>query len=81
MSRKKKDPLRELTEPERRELEQLGRSLNASAAEVARAKILLAVARRRRITWRHGPIGRSRRSGDAVSHLVARFNAEGLEAS
>ena len=78
MSRKKKDPLRELTEPERRELEQLGRSLNASAAEVARAKILLAVASGDDYQTAARSVGR--RSGDAVSHLVARFNAEGLEA-
>jgi hypothetical protein len=44
MSRRKKDPLRELTDPERQELERLSRSPVAPAAEVIRAKILLAVA-------------------------------------
>jgi hypothetical protein len=44
MSRRKKDPLRELTEPERLELTRIARSLAAPAAEVVRAKILLAVA-------------------------------------
>ena len=57
MSRKKKDPLRELTEPERQELEQLSRSQAAPAAEVTRAKILLAVAARRRLPGR-GPLRR-----------------------
>ena len=45
MSRRKKDLLRELTDPERQGLEQLSRSRVAPAIEVARAKILLAVAR------------------------------------
>ena len=44
MSRHKKDPLRELTEPERQELIQLSRSRSSPAAEVIRAKLLLAVA-------------------------------------
>ena len=78
MSRKKKDPLRELTEPERRELESLSRSQSAPAAEVIRAKLLLAVVRGDDYQDAARSVGR--RSGDAVSHLVARFNAEGLEA-
>ena len=78
MSRKKKDPLRELTEPERRELELLGRSQAAPAAEVARARLLLAVARGDDYQDAARSVGR--RSGDAVSHLVARFNAEGTAA-
>ncbi|MDB5350265.1 MAG: hypothetical protein JWN86_1512 [Planctomycetota bacterium] len=44
MSRRKTGPLRELTEAERRKLAQLSRSQSAPAAEVTRAKILLAVA-------------------------------------
>lgn len=78
MSRHKKDPLRDLTEPERQELAQLGRSQAAPAAEVIRAKILLAVAAGDDYQDAARSVGR--RSGDAVSHLVARFNAEGLEA-
>jgi hypothetical protein len=78
MSRKKKDPLRDLTEPERRELEALSRSQAATAAEVTRAKLLLAVARGDDYQDAARSVGR--RSGDAVSHLVARFNAEGLAA-
>jgi len=78
MSRRKKDPLRELTEPERQELIQLSRSQSAPAAEVIRAKLLLAVARGEDYQDAARSVGR--RSGDAVSHLVARFNAEGLSA-
>ena len=78
MSRRKKDPLRELTDPERQELNQLSRSQAAPAAEVTRAKILLAVARGDDYQDAARAVGR--RSGDAVSHLVARFNAEGLAA-
>jgi transposase len=75
MSRRKKDPLRELTEQERQELTQLSRSQVAPAVEVARARILLAVARGDDYQDAARSVGR--RSGDAVSHLVARFNAEG----
>ena len=78
MSRKKKDPLRELTGPERQELVQLSRSQSAPAAEVTRAKILLAVADGS--DYQDAAHAAGRRSGDAVSHLVARFNAEGLDA-
>jgi transposase len=78
MSRRKKDPLRELAEPERQELTRIARSQAAPAAEVIRAKILLAVARGDDYQTAARAVGR--RSGDAVSHLVARFNAEGLAA-
>ena len=78
MSRKKKDPLRELTEPERQGLDQLSRSQSAPAVEVTRVKILLAVARGDDFQDAARSVGR--RSDDAVSHLVARFNAECLEA-
>jgi len=78
MSRRKKDPLRELTDPERQELTLLSRSLAAPAAEVARAKILLAVAGGE--DYQTAARSTGRRSGDAVSHLVARFNLEGTAA-
>src|SRR4051794_20712440 len=78
MSRKKKDPLRELTEPERQEVTQLSRSRVAPAVEVIRARLLLAVARGD--DYQDAARSAGRRSGDAVSHLVARFNAEGLAA-
>jgi transposase len=78
MSRKKKDPLRELSEPELQELIQVSRSQSAPAAEVLRARILLAVAAGDDYRTAARSVGR--RSGDAVSHLVARFNAEGTAA-
>ncbi len=79
MSRRKKDPLRELTPEEHQALTQLGRSQAAPAAQVARATMLLAVARGD--DYQQAARAAGRRSGDAVSHLVARFNAEGLEAT
>jgi transposase len=78
MSRRKKDPLRELTEPERQELTRLSRSQAAPAVEVTRARILLAIADGDDYQAAARSVGR--RSGDAVAHLVARFNAEGLAA-
>ena len=44
MSRRRKDPLRALTDGERESLEQLGRATSAPVASVARARALLAVA-------------------------------------
>jgi hypothetical protein len=78
MSRRKKDPLRPLTDSERATLTQLSRSQAAPAAHVVRATMLLAVARGDDSQEAAHTAGR--RSGDAVSHLVARFNAEGLAA-
>ncbi len=78
MSRRKKDPLRSLTDDELASLTQLSRSQVAPAAEVARARILLAVAAGD--DYQQAARAAGRRSGDAVSHLVARFNAEGLAA-
>ncbi len=78
MSRRKKDPLRELTDTARQELLQLSRSQTAPAVEVIRAQLLLAVARG--ADYQAAARSVARRSGDAVSQLVARFNAEGLAA-
>jgi transposase len=78
MSRRKKDPLRELTEPEQQESIQLGRSRAAPAVEVARASMILAVAAGSDYQQAARSVGR--RPGDAVSHLVARLNAEGTAA-
>src|ERR1700716_3844741 len=78
MSRRKKDPLRPLTDAEGAALIQLSRSQAAPAAQVARAAMLLAVARGDDYQSAARAVGR--RSGDAVSHLVARFNTEGLAA-
>jgi transposase len=78
MSRRKKDPLRPLTDAEHQELTQLSRSQAAPAVHVARAAMLLAVARGD--DYQRAARAAGRRSGDAVSHLVARFNLEGLVA-
>ena len=78
MSRRQNDPLRALTTDEHQELTGISRSQAAPAVEVVRAKLLLAVASGDDYQDAARSVGR--RSGDAVSHLVARFNAEGLEA-
>ncbi len=78
MSRRKTDPLRPLTDDEVAVLTKLSRSKSESATRVARASLILAVARGDDYQQAAESIGR--RSGDAVSHLVARFNAEGLTA-
>jgi len=78
MSRRQKDPLRPLTPVEYTQLEHVSRSQSEPAAQVAHAKALLAVAAGRCYTEAARAAGR--RSGDAVSHLVARFNQRGLAA-
>lgn len=78
MNRRQKDPLRELTEDEIRWLARIGRSSSEPASHVARAKQLLAVADGRSYTAAAHIAGR--RSGDAVTQLVARFNREGMKA-
>jgi transposase len=78
VGRHAKEPLRALTDEERDYLEQMSRASSAPAGQVVRARLLLQVA---------GGMGywaaaraEGRRSGDAVAHLVQRFNAEGVEA-
>jgi len=78
MTRRQKDPLRALTDEERSVLEQVSRGQSEPASHVARAKVLLAVAGGQSYTDAAKAAGR--RSGDAVSHLVARFNQEGVMA-
>lgn len=78
LSRRKKDPLRALTEPERQALRQISRSQSAPAVQVARAKMLLLVADGADYQTAAQAVGR--RSIEAVSNLVARFNQEGLSA-
>ena len=79
MSRRKKDPLRELTDrraagtdPAQPVAGRPGRRGHPGQAPPGR--------RRAATTTRHAARSVGRRSGDAVSHLVARFNAEGLAA-
>jgi hypothetical protein len=78
MRRRNKDPLRALSAEERADLERLGRCGRAPAAVVAHAKAVLAVANGATDTAAAQAAGR--RAGDAVAHLVARFNRAGLEA-
>jgi len=75
MSRRRKDPLRTLSADERSELTRLSRSRHASAAQVARATALLAVADGRSYLTAARRAGR--RDGDTVAAWVARFNREG----
>src|SRR5215218_5902078 len=78
MGRRRKDPLRALTDDERTKLDQLGRATSAPAALVTRARARLTVADGCSYTEAARRVGR--RSGDAVGELVARFNREGLAA-
>lgn len=78
MPRPQNDPLRPLTGEEHAMLERLSRAHAEPAALVARAKALLAVAAGRSFTDAAHAAGR--KSGDAVAHLVARFNRTGLAA-
>jgi transposase len=78
MTRRKKDPLRPLTEDEREALAQVSRSQAAPAAQVTRARLLLLVAAGTGYQDAARSVGRT--SGDAVSALAARFNREGLQA-
>lgn len=78
MSRRKKDPLRPLTDDERRALTRVSRSQAAPAADAARARLILLVASG--LGSQRAARAAGRKSGDAVSALVARFNREGLEA-
>jgi len=78
MTRRQKAPLRCLSEVEREYLEKMSRAQSAPAAQVTRAKLLLAVAAGFSYTDAARSVGR--RSGDAVSRLVSRFNEQGLGA-
>lgn len=78
MTRRQKAPLRPLMEQERQILEQLGRARREPAIHVIRAQLLLAVADGYSYTDAAHSVGR--RSGDAVSKLVSRFNEEGIAA-
>jgi transposase len=78
MSRRKKEPLRTLTEEERSWLERISRSQSEPASHVARAKQILGVANG--CSYQEAAHLSGRKSGDAVSNLVKRFNQEGLNA-
>ena len=74
MPAKAKDSLRSLTEQEKSVLLKISRSLSISADQVARAKALLAVAEGKTYQQAASLVGR--KSNDAVSQLVSRFNKE-----
>lgn len=78
MAYNRKDPLRKPSEEERSWLERISRSQSEPAAHVIRAKEILYVAE----GASYGKAARlaGRKSGDAVCHLVKRFNQEGLNA-
>ncbi len=76
MPRPQNDPLRPLTAEEQAVLERLSRAHAEPAARVARAKALLTVAAGH--SFADAARAAGRKSGDAVAHLVARFNREGV---
>jgi transposase len=78
MTRRRKDPLRELTWEEKHDLESISRARSAPAEAVTRAKILLSVVAG--MSYEDAARHAGRKSGDAVSALVSRFNQKGLDA-
>lgn len=78
MTRRRKEPLRPVTQEEREILEQIARGQSEPASHVARAKALLAVADG--MSYGAAAQAAGRRSNDAVSQLVSRFNQEGVDA-
>lgn len=78
MTRRQKDPLRPLEENESDYMESLSRARSAPLEQVLRAKILLGVSAGMGYEEAARSVGR--KSGDAVSQLVSRFNQEGLRA-
>jgi transposase len=78
VSRRQINPLRPLTEDERAALTRLSRATAVAAAQVIRARLLLAVADG--TPYQDAAQAHGRKSGDAVATLVARFNKQGLDA-
>ena len=78
MSRHQIDPLRLLTPDERIALTRLSRSPSAPAAQVERARALLAIAEGASYTAAAHQVGR--RHNETISAWVSRFNREGLAA-
>src|SRR4051812_26348116 len=78
MSRHQKDLLRPLTADERQQLTRLSRSLSAPAAQVERARALLAIADGASYTAAAHQVGR--RHTETLSAWVSRFNRDGLVA-
>lgn len=78
MSRRKKDPLRPLTEEEKEFLEQLSRARSAPADQIARSVGILAVAEGK--TYQEAAQLCGRQQGTTVAAWVGRFNQEGRAA-
>ncbi len=78
MSRRQGDPFRLLSEAERTLLSRLSRSQIAPAAQVTRARALLAVANGQSYTMTAHLVGR--RNGETVARWMAGFNRDGLTA-
>jgi hypothetical protein len=78
MARPQKEPLRELTEAERQQLQALARSRSAPADRIVRAKALLAVADG--ATFAQAAIEVGWQRYQSVSDLVARFHRLGMGA-
>ena len=78
MSRRQKDPLRPLRDEERNELDSLSRSRSAPAAQVLRARSLLAVAAGQSYT--EAALLAGRRTGDTLRDGVSCFNRQGVAA-
>lgn len=78
MSRKRKNHLRAISEDEYAHLEKISRSLSEPSTRVARAKALLAVSQN--FSYQEAAAISGRRSAQAVSQLVGRFNQEGMAA-
>lgn len=78
MGRPPKEELRIFTDEEQQDLESISRARSAPSEAVIRAKLLLAVASGMTRTDAAHSVGR--KSNDAVTHLVKRFNAEGVDA-
>ncbi len=87
MSRRKKDPLRALTKEEQEWLKRISRSRSEPVTHVARARQILSAPAQYIRDWvadghnyTEAALLSGRKSGDAVSQLVSRFNREGLSA-
>src|SRR5215216_8098404 len=78
MSRHRKDPLRPLTSDERIALTRLSRSPSAPAAQVERARAVLAIADGASYTAAAHQVGR--RHTETISAWVSRFNRDGRAA-
>lgn len=76
MTRRKKAPLRSLSDEEQTQLKKLRRSQSQPTTNVLRAKAILAVAEGSDYTSVAQQVGL--RCGDTVSKWVSRFNIEGL---